>query len=167
MANYIHPDPYPLRTFNIIYVVFTRSLVQRKLKIRITGCCAKRVPYTFFREWAFLLWLRIYFFCDSWIYIFSSSGNWHLLSRDFWTNDFCGNNFSLFWRFLVLKARKLHQTRCKTCPFDELANGGLRTNQSDSNLEGVESAIMYKSLWTNLHFGVFAHTSDANTTSAA
>ncbi len=80
---------------------------------------------------------------------------------------FAGIIFHFFEDFWVLKARKLHQTRCKTCPFDELANGGLRTNQSDSNLEGVESAIMYKSLWTNLHFGVFAHTSDANTTSAA
>lgn len=51
-------------------------------------------------------------------------------------------------------------TRCKTCPFDELADGGLRTNHSDSNLQGLESAIMD-------NFGVFAHTSDANTTSSA
>ena len=49
----------------------------------------------------------------------------------------------------------------------ELADGGLRTNHSDSNLEGLESAIMDKSLWTNLHFGVLAHTSDANTNSPA
>ena len=62
-------------------------------------------------------------------------------SRDFRTNDFRGNNFSLFKDFRVLKARKLHQTRCKTCLFDELADGGLRTN-----LEGLESAIMDKSL---------------------
>ena len=75
-----------------------------------------RVSYTFFvtREWAFFAlreaWMRIYFFRDSWIYIFPSSGNWfsifflwslnmHLLTRDLWTNDFCGNNNSLlFWR---------------------------------------------------------------------
>ena len=55
-------------------------------------------------------WMRIYFFRDLWIYIFvlpRETGfrffripwNMHLLLRDFWTNDFCGNNFSLFWRF--------------------------------------------------------------------
>ena len=71
----------------------------------------------------------------------------HSLSRDFWTNNFCENNFSLFFGdFGAIKARKLHQTRCKTCPwFDELADGGLRTNHSNSNLEGLESAIMDKS----------------------
>ena len=120
---------------------------------------------------------------------------------------FAGIIFHFFEDSRVRKARKLHQTR--SCPFDELADGGLRTNHSDSslfqagslsvwtippssfhfgiplafsivltdreprtgysysNLEGLESAIMYKSLWTNLHFGVFAHTSDANTTSPA
>ena len=77
----------------------------------------------------------------------------------------CGKIFLLFEDFRVHKARKLHHTRRKTCPFDELADGGLRTNHSQSNLEGLESAIMDKSLWTNLHFGVFVHTSDANTTS--
>ena len=78
-------------------------------------------------------------------------------SRDFRTNDFRGNNFSLFKDFRVLKARKLHQTRCKTCPFVELADGGLRTSHSDSdsNLEGLEFAIMDKSLGTNLHFRRF------------
>ena len=29
----------------------------------------------------------------------------HLLSHDFWTNDFCGNNFSLFFEILVGKYR--------------------------------------------------------------
>ena len=82
-------------------------------------------------------------------------------------STFAGIIFDFFEDFRVLKAHKLHQTRCKTCPFDELADGELRTNHSDSNLEGLESAIMYKSLWTNLHFGVFAHSSDANTTSPA
>ena len=80
---------------------------------------------------------------------------------------FAGIMFHFYEDFRVLKARKLHQTRCKTCPFDELADEGLRTNPSDSNLEGLESSIMDKSLWTNLHFGVFAHTSDANNTSPA
>ena len=42
----------------------------------------------------------------------------------------------------------------------ELADGGLRTNHSDSNLEGLESAIMYKiALWR------FCAHSDTNTTS--
>ena len=48
-----------------------------------------------------------------------------------------------------------HQTRWKTCPFDELADRGLRTNHSHSNFEGLESAIMDKSLGTNLHFWRF------------
>ena len=53
-----------------------------------------------------------------------------------------------FGDFSVIKARKLHQTRsrCKTCPFDELADRGLRTNHSDSDFEGLESAIMDKNL---------------------
>ena len=62
---------------------------------------------------------------------------------------FAGIIFHFFEDFIVFKARKLHQTRCKTCPFDEFADGGLRTNHSDSNLEGLESAITAKSLWTN------------------
>ena len=61
---------------------------------------------------------------------------------------FAGIIFHFFDDFRVLKARKLHQTRCKTCPFDELADGGVRTNHSDTNLEGLESAIMDKSPWT-------------------
>ena len=54
-------------------------------------------------------WMRIYFFRDSWIYMFPSletgfrffrdPWNMYLLLHDFWTNDFCGNNFSFFWRF--------------------------------------------------------------------
>ena len=83
---------------------------------------------------------------------------------------FTGIMFQFFEDFRVLKARKLHQTRCKSCPFDELANGGLRTNHSDSNLEGLESAIFHgmdRSVWTNLHYGVFVHASNANTTSPA
>ena len=51
---------------------------------------------------------------------------------------FAGIIFHFFGDFSVIKARKLHQTRCKTCPFDELADGGLRTNHSDSNLESLE-----------------------------
>ena len=80
---------------------------------------------------------------------------------------FAGIIFQFYEDFRVLIARKLHQTRVKTSPFDELADRGLITNPSDSNLEGLESAIMDKSLWTNLHFSVFAHTSDANNTSPA
>ena len=59
---------------------------------------------------------------------------------------FAGIIFTFFGDFSVVKARKLHQTRCKTCPFDELADRGLRTNHSDSNFEGLESAVMDKSL---------------------
>ena len=60
--------------------------------------------------------------------------------------------FSLLRDSSVSNAPKLHQTRCETCPFDELAVGGLRTNHSNSNLEGLKSAIMDKRLGTNLHF---------------
>ena len=85
----------------------------------------------------------------------------------FEATTFAGIIFHFFEDFRVLKARKLHQTRCKTCPFYELADGELRTNHSNNNLEGLESAITYKSLWTNLHFCVIAHMSDANTSSPA
>ena len=82
-----------------------------------TIVCGIEGPLYLFRDaWMAIFavreaWMRISFFRDSWIYIFPSSGNcfrffrdpWnmHLLSRDLWTNDFCGNNFSLFWRILV------------------------------------------------------------------
>ena len=51
---------------------------------------------------------------------------------------FAGITFHFFKDFSVIKAHKPHQTRCKSCPFDELADGGLRTNHSDSNLESLE-----------------------------
>ena len=41
----------------------------------------------------------------------------------------------------------------------------LRMEDWELTLEGLESAIMDRSLGTNLHIGVFAHTSNANTTS--
>ena len=69
--------------------------------------------------------------------------------------NFAGIIFHFFGNFSVIKARNLHQTRCKTCPFDELADRGLRTSHSDNNFEGLESAIMDKSLGTNLHFSRF------------
>ena len=37
-----------------------------------------------------------------------------------------------FGDFSVIKARKLHQTRSKTCPFEAFAGGGLTSNHSDS-----------------------------------
>ena len=74
-----------------------------------------RVPYTFFvtREWAFLLCVRrewgFSFFViresisfrprETGFRLFRDPWNMHLLSRDFWTNDFCRNNFSILWRF--------------------------------------------------------------------
>ena len=99
----------------------------------------RRVPYTVFvtREWAFLLcaeaWMGIYFFRDSWIYNFPSSGNWFsifFVIREtciyFRTicepTTFAGIIFHVFGNFSVIKVRKLHQTRCKTCPFDALAD---------------------------------------------
>ena len=111
--------------------------------------------------------MRIYFFRDSWIYIFPS-----ILGKlvfDFFAireiclsfrvifepTTFAGIIFHFFGDFSVIKARKLLQIRCKASPFDELAEGGLRTNHSDSNLEGLESAIMDKILETNLHFWRF------------
>ena len=95
--------------------------------------------------------------------LFRDPWNMCLLSRDFWINDFCGNNFSLFLEILgslklvnqTIVSSNYDQTGCKTWPFDELADGGLRTNHSESNLEGLESAIMDKSLGTNLYFWRF------------
>ena len=41
--------------------------------------------------------------------------------------------FALFLRdFSVIEVRELHQTGYKTCPFDGLADGGLRTNHLES-----------------------------------
>ena len=40
--------------------------------------------------------------------------------------------FHFFGDFSIIKAQKLHQTRCKTCPFDTLVDGGLSTNHSNS-----------------------------------
>ena len=89
-------------------------------------------PILFFvtREWAFFLYVK-----QEWGFIFSvireslvflpwetgfrcfrNLWKMHLLlinTRDLWTIDFCGNNFSLFGDFSVVKARKLHQTGCK------------------------------------------------------
>ena len=46
---------------------------------------------------------------------------------------FAGIDFHFFGDFSVIKASKLRQTtRCKTCLFDVLANGGLTTNHGDS-----------------------------------
>ena len=46
---------------------------------------------------------------------------------------FAGIDFHFFGDFSAIKASKLHQTtRCKTCLFDVLADGGLRSNHSDS-----------------------------------
>ena len=133
-----------------------------------------RVPYTFFvtREWAFLFcvkreWEFIFsVVCESIFFrpwetgfrFFRDPWNVHLLSRDFWINDFAGIIFHFFGDFSLIKARKLRQTRCKTSPFTELAEGGLRTNHRDSNLKGLEYAIVDKILETNLHFWrYFAH----------
>ena len=50
---------------------------------------------------------------------------------------FAGINFHFFGDFSVIKAGKLHQiTKCKSCLFDALADGGLRTNHSDSEPGG-------------------------------
>ena len=72
-----------------------------------------RVPYTFFvtRQWAFLLFVKrewgfifpvihesIFFRPrETGFRLFRDPWNMYLLSRDFWINDFCGNNFSLFF----------------------------------------------------------------------
>ena len=41
---------------------------------------------------------------------------------------FAGIIFHFFGDFSVIKARKLHQTKCKTCPFDALADEKLIDN---------------------------------------
>ena len=44
------------------------------------------------------------------------------------STTFSGIIFHFFGDFSVIKARKLHQTRCKTCPFDALADEKLIDN---------------------------------------
>ena len=47
-----------------------------------------------------------------------------------------GRGGLFFVDFSVIKARELHETRCKTFPFESLADGGLKTNHSDSEPGG-------------------------------
>ena len=59
---------------------------------------------------------------------------------------FAGINWHFFGDFSVIKARKLHQTtRCKTCLFDALADGGLRSQLSTAtvNQKGLESSVSH------------------------
>ena len=82
----------------------------------------------------------------------------HFLSRDCEPTTFAGIIFhSAFRDFSVIKARKLYQTRCKTCPFDALAEWKTDRELTTAtvNLEGVESVSMDKSLETNLQFKRF------------
>ena len=74
-------------------------------------------------------------------------------------------NSHLFGDFSVIKARKLHQIRSKTCLFETLSGGGLRPNHSDSEPGGPR--VYNYLLGENYNFGVFAHTSNANTLSPA
>ena len=96
-------------------------------------------------EWAFLLCVK-----REWAFIFSVIRESGKLVFDFFVireiciylrvicepTTFAGIIFDFFGDFSVIKARKLHQTRCKTCPLDVLADGGLRTNHSDSEPGG-------------------------------
>ena len=68
--------------------------------------------------------MRIYVFRDSWIY----TGSLFFMIREKCVylrvicepTTFAGIDIHFFKDFSVSKARKLHQTRCKTCPFDTL-----------------------------------------------
>ena len=66
---------------------------------RVNGHCLLCVK----REWGFIISvIRESFFFrprETGFRFFRDPGNMHLLSRDLWTSDFCGNYFSLFWRF--------------------------------------------------------------------
>ena len=98
--------------------------------ILVDRVSSRRVPYTFFvtREWAFLLCVK-----REWGFIFSvirgstffrpretsfrffrDPWNMHFLSRDCEPTTFAGITFHFCRDFSVIKARKLHQTRCKT-----------------------------------------------------
>ena len=140
-----------------------------------------RVPYTFFvtRQWAFLLcvkreWRFLFSVISESIFFrprelgfrfFRDPWNMHLLSHNVWTNDFCGNIFFDFFELLAslklvnytkLDVKRAHSMRPCGCKADrELTTATV-------NLEGLESAIIDKSLGENLHF---EHKSDANTTS--
>ena len=49
---------------------------------------------------------------------------------------FPGRGRLFFVDFSVIKARKLHETRCKAFPFESLVDGGLKTNHRGSEAEG-------------------------------
>ena len=71
----------------------------------------------------------VFSFRDSWIYDYifpySSRGKWfsifpypwnmHLLTWALWTKQLLREYFFFFEHFSIFKARKLYQTRCKTC----------------------------------------------------
>ena len=152
------------------------EVVTKPFSERLTGLAEKMIynlplnnsegPLHFFRDaWMGIFalretWMRVYFFRDLWIYFlsfrpretgsrfFRDPWNMHFLNtRDLGTNGFYGNNSSLFGDVSVIEARKLDQTRWKSCPFDALADM--------ENQEGLEYTIRDKSLGTNLHFWRF------------
>ena len=104
-------------------------------------------------------WMRIYFFRDSWIYIFPV---FHFfVSREIYINlgviceptPLTGVSFHFFGDLSNIKARKLHQaTRCKTCLFEALADGGLRTNHSSQEKDCLASIAW---LWQGCLLGIF------------
>ena len=112
-----------------------------------------KVPYTFSvtREWAFFLCVKrelgfIFSLVREPIFFYPRKLVFHFfVIREICINlrviceptTFAGINFHFFGDFSVIKVRKLHQTTiCKTCLFDALADGGLRTNHSDSEAGG-------------------------------
>ena len=71
----------------------------------------------------------------------------HLLSRDLWTEDFCGNTFSLFLEILA-SLKLVNYTQLHVIlpirPFDALANGKTDRELTTAtvNLEGLQLAIL-------------------------
>ena len=123
----------------------------------------QRVPYTFFvtREWSFLLCVKrkcrfifsviresIFFRPRETVFDFSVIREICIYFRVICEPTTLAG---IIFTFLETSC-KLHQTRCKTYQFDAFA---LTTGTLTVSLEGLESAIMDKSLGTNLHFRRF------------
>ena len=84
----------------------------------------------------YLCVLMNWFSVFSWSVKYAFTFAWFLNQRLLWEYF-----FSFFGDFSVIKARKLHQTRSKTCPFEAFAREGLMANHSDLESGGLESPI--------------------------
>ena len=120
-------------------------------------------------------WMRIYFSViresiffrsrETGFRFFRDPWNMHLLSRDFWTNDFWGNNFSLFLGILAsLKLVNYAKLEVKPAHSMSLRIEDWELTTATATLRDWNLQSWTRVLGQICALGVFAHTSDANTT---